>query len=87
MMNVDYFGEELNPGDKVLRAIYSEFQEQQIVRFTGAGVYLTRINQAPVYIRLYNRYWDSTTRSWKDANNNGVRKINHFIKLKEKENK
>jgi hypothetical protein len=42
MKTLDKHGNELKVGDRVYRAIHSEFQEREITRFTNKGIYYKR---------------------------------------------
>ena len=73
----DYFQEVIEPGDKVLRAIYSELQIETVTRLTPRAIYFERTDQWSIKkglgpLRIAVTSWWSTEK--------------HLIKLKKDSN-
>jgi hypothetical protein len=63
--HTDYFGKEIRPGDKVLRAMHSELYVETVVKLTPRAIHFKRKDQwsidkglPPLRIAI-NRWWDT----------------------------
>jgi hypothetical protein len=64
--HTDYFGEEIQPGDTVLRPMHSELQLEKVARLTPKAIYFERTDQWSIKKGLHplrvsiNRWWDTS---------------------------
>ena len=75
MEHKDYFGEVIEPGDKVIRAMYSELQTETVTRLTPKAIFFERTDQwsikrelGPLRIAITD-WWD--TKNLIKLKNNG----------------
>jgi len=75
MEHKDYFGEVIEPGDKVLRAMYSELQIETVAKLTPRAIFFERTDQwsikrelGPLRIAITD-WWD--TKNLIKLKNNG----------------
>ena len=75
MEHKDYFGEVIEPGDKVIRAMYSELRTETVTRLTPKAIFFERTDQwsikrelGPLRIAITD-WWD--TKNLIKLKNNG----------------
>lgn len=61
----DYFGEVIEPGDKILRAMHSELQTETVARLTPRAIFFERTDQwsisrglGPLRVSI-NNWWNT----------------------------